>query len=311
MTARTRPAKRSARPQLVITRILDAPPSLVFKAWTEPEHLVHWSCPHGFTLTHCEGDVRPGGAWRSCMRSPEGRDLWLGGAYREIVEPERLVFTHAWEDETGKRGHETVVTVTLAERGGKTEMRFHQAFFESVESRDGHRGGWTECFDRLAAHLKPSTLTLPSDRTIVMERVFDAPRELVFRAYTDRTMIPHWWGPRRLTTTVKQMDVRPGGEWRFVSRAPDGTEHGFHGEYREIVPPERLVSTFEYEGTPGHVVLDTATFQDLGGRTKLTVTSLFRTPEDRDGMLRSGMEEGATESMDRLAELLAAYLARA
>lgn len=82
MTARTSAAKRSAKPQLVITRILDAPGSLVFKAWTEPEHLVYWSCPHGFTLTHCEGDLRPGGAWRSCMRSPEGRDLWLGGRPR-------------------------------------------------------------------------------------------------------------------------------------------------------------------------------------------------------------------------------------
>lgn len=153
MTARTSPRARSAQPQLVITRILDAPPSLVFKAWTEREHLVHWLCPHGFTLTHCEGDVRPGGAWRSCMRSPDGRDLWLGGVYREIVEPERLVFTHAWDDADGKPGHETLVTVTLADQGGKTKLTFHQAFFDSVESRDGHAGGWGECFDKLAVHL--------------------------------------------------------------------------------------------------------------------------------------------------------------
>ncbi len=153
MTARTSPPKRSARPQLVITRILDAPRSLVFQAWTEPEHLVHWSAPRGFTVTHCEGDLRPGGAWRCCMRSPDGANLWLGGMYREILAPERLVFTHAWDDEDGKPGHQTVVTVTLAEQGGTTKLTLRQAFFALVESRDGHQGGWNECLDRLAEHL--------------------------------------------------------------------------------------------------------------------------------------------------------------
>jgi uncharacterized protein YndB with AHSA1/START domain len=88
------------------------------------------------------------------MRSPDGEDLWLGGLYREIVEPERLVFTHAWDGKDGKPGHETLVTVTLADRAGKTELTFGQAFFESVEERDGHAGGWGECFDRLDDHLK-------------------------------------------------------------------------------------------------------------------------------------------------------------
>jgi len=153
MAARTRSVAPTTRPELVITRIFDAPRSLVFKAWTEPEHLVHWSAPRGFTMTHCEGDLRPGGAWRACMRSPERGDLWLGGVYREIVAPELLVFTHAWDDENGKRGHETLVTVTLADHAGKTKLTFRQAFFESVASRDGHQGGWTQCFDLLAEYL--------------------------------------------------------------------------------------------------------------------------------------------------------------
>jgi uncharacterized protein YndB with AHSA1/START domain len=152
MAARTRVAADPAERVLVLTRVFDAPRALVFKAWTESQHLLRWSCPNGFTLTHCEGDLRPGGAWRSCMRSPTGIDLWLGGMYREIAPPERLVFTHAWLDENGKPGHETLVTVTLADHGGKTEMTFHQAEFDSVESRDGHRGGWTECFDKLAEY---------------------------------------------------------------------------------------------------------------------------------------------------------------
>jgi uncharacterized protein YndB with AHSA1/START domain len=146
--------------ELVIKRVFDAPRELVFKAWTDPEHLKQWSAPQGFTIPVAEGDLRPGGKWRSMMRKPDGTELWLGGVYREIVEPERLVFTHAWDDKNGKPGHETVVTVTLVERDGKTEMTFRQGLFESAESRDGHQGGWTECFDRLEELLSRESSTI-------------------------------------------------------------------------------------------------------------------------------------------------------
>ena len=132
-----------------------------------------------------------------------------------------------------------------------------------------------------------STLSTPSDLEIVMTRVFDAPRALVFEAYTDPRHVPHWWGLRGNTTIVDKMDVRPGGQWRYIQRAPDGTEYAFNGEYREVAPPERLVSTFEFEGMPGHIAVDAAQF------------------DERDGMLQSGMEGGANETWDRLAELLA------
>jgi len=148
------------------------------------------------------------------------------------------------------------------------------------------------------------TLTLPSDQEIVMIRVFDAPRALVFKAFTDPASIPLWWGPRSTTTIVDQMDVRPGGTWRYLHRGPGGEEYGFRGEYREIVPPERIVYTFEFEPMPGHVVVDTVTLTEQGGRTTMTVTSHFSSREDRDGMIASGMEAGAAESWDRLAELL-------
>jgi uncharacterized protein YndB with AHSA1/START domain len=101
------------------------------------------------------------------------------------------------------------------------------------------------------------------------------------------------------------MDVRPGGAWRFLAREADGQEIGFRGIYREVTPPKRIVQTFEWEGMPGHVIIETATFEDLGGRTRVTTTSLFHTTEERDGMLASGMERGLTETHDRLAELLA------
>jgi uncharacterized protein YndB with AHSA1/START domain len=154
MAEKNSPATVPADRQLVITRVFDAPRGLVFKAWTEPEHLERWQgAPRGFTVTAHQMEVRPGGAYRVCMRSPEGVDHWLQGVYREIVEPERLVFTHVWLDAQGRPGKETLVTITFAERGGKTELTLHQVGFKSVESRDGHKEGWTSTFDRLADYL--------------------------------------------------------------------------------------------------------------------------------------------------------------
>ncbi len=143
-----------------------------------------------------------------------------------------------------------------------------------------------------------------SERELVTTHTFDAPRELVWRAWTDPKLIPRWWGPRYLTTTVETMDVRPGGRWRFVQRDAKGNEYGFHGEYREVVAPKRLVGTFEYEGMPGHVLVETAIFEEIGGKTKLTQHSLFENVEDLEAMLASGMEEGAAETMERFTELV-------
>jgi uncharacterized protein YndB with AHSA1/START domain len=137
---------------LVITRVFDAPRSLVFKVWAEPEHLAHWWGPTDFTLPACTINFRPGGAYRFHMRSPEGADHWLRGVYREIVEPERLVFTYAWEDVEGKPGHETLVTVTFAEQSGKTVLTFHQGVFESITSRNEHEEGWSSAFELLAEY---------------------------------------------------------------------------------------------------------------------------------------------------------------
>ena len=151
---------------------------------------------------------------------------------------------------------------------------------------------------------KMNLVAEPGKQEMVMTRILDAPRELVFKVYTDPKLIPQWWGPKRLTTTVDKLDARPGGVWRFVQRGPEGNEYAFNGVYHEIVPPERLVYTFEFEGMPGHVLLATVTFEEYDGKTKLTDKSVFQSVEDRDGMLQSGMEEGAAETMDRFAELL-------
>jgi uncharacterized protein YndB with AHSA1/START domain len=153
MGAKSNASAKTAQHELVITRTFDAPRSLVFEMWAKPEHMERWCGPRGFTIPFGEMDFRPGGAWRSCLRSAEGKDHWVRGVYREIVPPARLVFTHAWEDENGQPGHETVVTLIFTEIGKKTKLTLHQAPFESIASRDGHHGGWSETLDRLGDYL--------------------------------------------------------------------------------------------------------------------------------------------------------------
>jgi uncharacterized protein YndB with AHSA1/START domain len=153
MAATTDAATATAERELVITRVFDAPRRLVFKAWTEPEHLVRWWGPRGFMTISGRMDVRPGGAWVRAMRAPDGSEHRKCGVYREIVEPERLVFTYLSEDAGGNPAPETLVTVTFADLDGKTRLTLHQALFESVAARDLHRGGWTGCLERFVEYL--------------------------------------------------------------------------------------------------------------------------------------------------------------
>lgn len=143
-----------------------------------------------------------------------------------------------------------------------------------------------------------------SDTEYVMERTFAAPPDRVVAAYTDAEQVAQWWGQRNNTTTVEALDVRPGGAWRFVQRDGDGNAYEFYGEYLEV-SPSKLVNTFEFAGFPGHVVTDTVTFAPDGRGTRVIASSCFANKDDLDGMLASGMEGGANESWDRLAELLA------
>jgi uncharacterized protein YndB with AHSA1/START domain len=148
------------------------------------------------------------------------------------------------------------------------------------------------------------TVTTPSDKEMTFTRTFNAPRDLVFEAHSSCEHMSNWWGPRKYEVTSCQIDFRPGGAWRIVHRGPDGEEFGFHGEFREIVRPERITWTFEFEGMPGHVSVDTITFDERDGVTTITGRSLFDSKEDRDGMLESGMEAGMAETYERLDEYL-------
>lgn len=157
---------------------------------------------------------------------------------------------------------------------------------------------------RTSRQVGAMTITLKSDLEIEATRVFNAPRRLVFEAHSTPEHVKRWWGLRGTTMTTCEMDFRPGGTWRYVMRKADGQEYAFRGEYREIVPPERLVHTFEFEGMPGAISLETLTFTEDDGKTTITATSKFDSREARDGMIQSGMETGAAETLDRLEEHL-------
>ena len=145
----------------------------------------------------------------------------------------------------------------------------------------------------------------PGTQEIVITRSFEAPRELVFKAMTDADAVRQWWGQASAETIVAQLEARPGGRWRYVQREGDGNEYGFHGVFHDLQAPERIVYTFEFEGMPGHVLLETVVLEDQDGRTLMTDTSVFQSVADRDGMLQSGMESGASESYSRLDDYLA------
>ena len=152
---------------------------------------------------------------------------------------------------------------------------------------------------------KTNFVAEPGKQEIVITRLFDAPRERLFKVMTDPALIPQWWGPKDYTTIVDRMEFKAGGTWRFINREPSGNDHGFHGVYHSISAPERIVDTFEYEGEPGHVLLETHTLEARGNQTLLTTQVVYQSVEDRDGMVASGMEWGLTQGHDRLAELAA------
>ena len=150
------------------------------------------------------------------------------------------------------------------------------------------------------------TLTTPTDRTIRIEREFDASRDRVWRAYTEPALLAQWWG-RGNKLVIERMEVERGGHWRYVEHTPDGETHGFEGRYREVTPKDRISRTFEWDGMPGYTMLETAEFFDTpDGRTRVVSTALFFMPEERDGMLHSGMESGLAESYAALDRLLGA-----
>lgn len=289
---------------LTITRIINAPRELVFNAWIDPQHMKQWWGPHGFTNPVCEMDVRPGGAIRICMDSPEFPKHWMYGAFHEIVKPERLVFVStAFADEKGvpqiealntvtfEETHKTKTKLTLQVELTKLNPEFHFA-------ADGMQEGWNQSLDRLTDLAERHEAW---DRELFLQRVLNAPRALVFDVWSKPEHIKNWWGPNGFTNTIHKMDFRAGGEWDFVMHGPDGRDYKNKSVFREILRPEKIV----YQHVSGPKFLATIEFVELGGRTLLKWRMLFETKELFEQTVKTfGADEGLKQNVERLSQYL-------
>lgn len=208
---------------VVLSRVFEAPRELVWKAWTEPARLAAWWGPHGFSNPACEVDLRPGGAIRIDMRGPDGTVYPMTGIIREVVPPERLVFSSAALDPAGRPLFEVLNTVTFEPAGGRTLLTVHARVTQETGGAApylaGQTIGWSQSLERLTALLAGIG---DVECAIVAARVLDAPAAAVFAAWTDPAVVARWWGPRRLSSRIERMEARPGGAWRIVQRDPDG-----------------------------------------------------------------------------------------
>ena len=318
---------RPSPQELVLTRVFDAPRERVWKAWTDQELLAQWWGPRGFTNPVCELDARIAGAIRIDMRGPDGIVYPMTGVVRELVEPERLVFACTPLDTEGHAVFEVLNTVTFAERKGKTTVtvkaRVTMATPSAVPYLEGMEAGWAQSLDRLGMLLGTTrgktgrsgtagtpAITATADREIIVSRVFDAPRELVWDAWTDPKQVVRWWGPRGFTTTIEVMDVRPGGMWKHVMHGSDGTDYPNKSVFIEVVKPERIVFSHGggTKGRRGVRFESTWTFEALNRhQTRVTMRGVFASAEDRERVVKEYKAiEGGKQTLERLAEYLQA-----
>ena len=283
----------AAQNEIVATRVFDAPRELVWRMWTDPRHVVHWWGPNGFRNTIQEMDVRPGGVWRFVMHGPDGTDYQNKAVYNEVVKPSRLTYKHV-------SGPLFDAFVDFIDRGEKTEVSVRMVF-ESAALRDkvaaefGAVEGLHQTLGRLDAMLAQS---------LVMTRTFDAPRALVFKAWTDPSHVQQWWGPRGFTNPRCDWDARPGGAIHVDMRAPDGTVYPMPGTFHEVVAPERIV--FSSSAVDGALeVLTTVTFTDEGAKTRMTLEAIVVKASQEAADALAGMREGWTQTLDRLSDDLA------
>jgi uncharacterized protein YndB with AHSA1/START domain len=275
---------------LATTRVFDAPPDRVYKAWTDPKQLARWFPPEGFTAPVCQLDVRVGGAMRIDMKGPEGEpfkgQLFPGrGVYREVVPNKRLAFTFTPEME-GRAMPAVLMTVDFEDQAGKTKLTIQQTL-DTVEAyaemiKTGMAQGLAESLGKLAGVLSGRSSdrgVTVSGRQLTLVRVYDAPRDLVWQAYTDPKHIVKWQFAADWETPFAETDLRPGGPFRIGMRPADHSEEGFtfEGTYREVVKPERLVQ----DTADGRVM--TTTFEEvLGGGTRLTLSLEMAEAEEQE-----------------------------
>jgi uncharacterized protein YndB with AHSA1/START domain len=287
--------------EVVTTRVFDAPRELVFRAWTEPEHLAKWWGPKGFANTFQEFDLRPGGTWRLVMHGPNGADYPGTFVFVEIAGPNRLVLDHVSQPKFR-------LTVFFEDVAGKTKITFRQ-LFDSPETYGKIKHiavpGNEENFDKLAAELSAMGA---GSHEMLMSRVVLAPRELVWKAWTDPAHLVKWWGPRGFSCPRCELDLRVGGKMRVDMQHPDGTVRPMIGEFLEIVPPERLVFTampLDANGKPLFEATNAVAFRQEGPMTRINVRATVEKIHDPIALrFLSGRDQGWSESLYRLAEVV-------
>jgi uncharacterized protein YndB with AHSA1/START domain len=293
---------------IVTTRVYDAPRERVWRAWTDPAHLTEWWGPNGFTTTVEKMDLRPGGEWIMTMHGPDGHDYPNKATFSEVKEPERLSYAHEGDAELGLEGFSS--TVELKDLGnGKTELTLRATFASAAEREKqvrtvGAIEGGKQTLARFAGFLLKSSVP-----PLEIVRVIDAPRERVWRAWTDPADLAKWWGPDMFTTPKCELDPRPGGKILVVMHGPAGTpfdvDMPMTGEFREVAAPERVVYVSgampDEKGVNLFETRTTVSLEDAGGKTKLTLrVEVLRASPGAEGPL-AGMAMGWGQSVERLA----------
>jgi uncharacterized protein YndB with AHSA1/START domain len=290
----------AAANEIAMTRTFDAPRELVFAMWTNPDHVEWWFGPHGFSMTIESMDARPGGSWKFVMHGPDGRNYDNHIVYSVVESPSRLCYSHM--------APKFDVKITFEDVNGKTRLT-SRMIFDTAETRNriaeehGAIEGLEQTLSRLADLAELTTAAMTPGPEMVVTRVFDAPRELVFKANTDPEMMLRWWGPHQTKNLSCEIDLRVGGEWHVKQNA-FGQLHDFGGKYIEIDPPSRLVMTFIWGGAPDEALTSYISFEDEGGKTRLTSRVVFDSRATRDRMVSQGMVGGMLQSNERLDALL-------
>jgi len=284
----------AAKDELLLTRVFKAPRHVVFEAWKNPEHLARWWGPRDFSLPKCEMDFRTGGRFRFTMRGPDGVEFPFDGTYVEVLEPVCLVFYGKIHD-----GNDVWTSVTFAEDPAGTRVTVHQRYSAASPATRGAPEGWGQSLDRLAKACPPVEGTGGEGRQLTAERVVDAPRELVFRAFTEAEHLARWWGPKGFANTFRGFDPTPGGKWTFVMHGPDGATYPNECVFLEVVPPERIV----IQHLPWPRFQLTASFAERAGKTLVTWHQLFESTVDMN-KVKGYAREGNEQNLERLAAQL-------
>lgn len=292
---------------ITVERVFDAPRMMVWAATTDPSLIRLWWGPKAYETIVEKFDLKPEGEWRIIHRDADGKEFGFHGVTREVVLFDRVVQTFNYEGIPA--GHELVQTMVLEEMdGGKKTKLTQVAQYQNIQDLEGMvasgmEKGLTESFDRLAELTR-------AKKELTLVRVFDAPREKVFRAWTDPKLVAQWWGPRLFSNPVCEIDARPGGAIVIHMQGPDGNASPMRGTFEEVKEPERIVFTSRaFLGEGGEPDLEnrnTVTFEDSGGKTKVTlrVVVLKSTPVIQAAL--SGMEMGWSQSFDKLGDLVSA-----